>query len=286
MKKLKITHNKPIAFIKVQTTGLDVKTDKIIEISILKVNIDGTTQVGTRFINPGIEISDEITRITGITNEKLKVSKTFAEAATGISKFLEGCDFAGFNIKYFDLKILSEEFYRVNVPFDIVGREIIELSKIYHTMEPRDFKSACSFYCNKKIETISSEETNNMCVEMLNDMMDKYSGKELADNKTKATNKIEPTVESISKVFNKSIKSLDIEGNIILNEKGVPIFNFGTKYGPSKDGEQPGKPIGESLYKDMQYYDWLINVSKMPADTKSMLTRILNKYKEKLEKAK
>jgi len=280
--KLNLEFKKPLAFIKVQTTGLKPRTDRIIELSIIKINPDGTTKTGTRYINPEMEISQEITRINGITTEMVSSAKKFSEVASSLVSFLEGCDFVGFNIRHFDLRFLSEEFNRAKVEFTTVGREIVDLASVYHTMETRDLASAYNLYCGKKYEAKNSESINGAYFEILNGMMSKYSGQEVTDKSTGTVNKIEPSVESINKIFNKAKKALDIEGNIILNDAGIPIFNFGAKYGPSKDGKSPGKPVGESLHKDKEFYDWLINVSEMPADTKLMLTRILNKYEAKL----
>jgi DNA polymerase-3 subunit epsilon len=285
MEKLNITLAKPLAFIKVQTTGLKPRTDRIIELSIIKVNPDGKIVTGSRYINPEMEIPEESTRVNGITTDMVKDAKKFGEVAQTLATFLDGCDFIGFNIKYFDLRFLSEEFNRAKVEFTIIGREIIDLSSIYHTMEPRDLNAAYQFYCGKKNEANNSEKTNHIYSEILNKMLEKYSGQEVYDKSKEKSYKIEPNISSLSEAFNKARKALDIEGNIVLNEAGVPIFNFGGKYGPSKDGKTPGRPVGEALYSDQQYYDWLINVSEMPADTKLMLTRILNKYKAKVSSA-
>ncbi len=285
MEKLNLTLAKPLAFIKVQTTGLKPRTDRIIELSIIKVNPDGKVVTGSRYINPEMEIPAEVTRVNGITTDMVKDAKKFGEVAQTLATFLDGCDFIGFNIKHFDLRFLSEEFNRAKVEFTIIGREIIDLASIYHTMEPRDLSAAYQFYCGKKNEANTSEKTNHIYSEILNKMIEKYKGQEVHDKAKDKVYKIEPSVSSLNEAFNKAKKALDIEGNIVLNDAGIPIFNFGQKYGPSKDGKTPGKPIGESLYNDQQYYDWLINVSEMPADTKLMLTRILNKYKAKVESA-
>lgn len=274
MEKINLSFEKPLAFIKIQTTGLNFKLDRIVEVSITRVEKDGTSKNGTRLVNPEIEIPEGATKINKITNEMVKSKPAFKEIAANLVSFLDGCDFVGFNLG-FDLHFLSEEFNRAGVQFTIVGKEMIDLSQIYHTMEPRDLTAAYKFYCDKSKELNGSAEITNIYAEILNGMLNKYNGKEVVNKTTGLTTKIEPTISSISSGFGKSRKALDVDANIILDKDDVPVFNFGTKY--------MGKPVGESLFKDKDYYDWLINVSKMPTDTKSMLTRILTKYKAKQE---
>lgn len=266
---LKLSFVKPLAFIKVQTTGLNSNTDRIVELSITRVETDGTTKTGTRLVNPGIPIPTEATAINGITDEIVKSKPTFKEIAENINKFLEGCDFVGFNIQFFDLKFLSEEFNRAGVEFTLLGRKVIDISNIYFAMEPRDLTAAYSFYCGKTAEKKNSEGTTQMYFEILNNMMSKYTGQEYI-GKTGKAQKIESTVESINNIFNKNKKQLDIEGNITLNDAGRPVFTIG-KY---KD-----QIVSEALLKDNDYYEWLVDVSKFPADTKLVIKKIVEKAK-------
>ena len=266
--KLNLSHVKPLAFIKVQTTGLNPNTDRIVELSITRVETDGKVKTGTRLVNPGIPISAEVTAINGITNEMVKDKPTFKDNAEKMNKFLEGCDFVGFNITYFDLKFLSEEFNRAGVEFTLLGRKIVDLATIYHAMEPRDLSAAYSFYCGKTMEKSNSEQTTHMYFEIINSMMAKYSGQDYSDKSGK-THKIEPTVESINTLFNKN-KKLDIEGNIVLNDANRPVFAKG-KY---KD-----QIVADVLLNNNDYYEWLRDVSTFPADTKLVFKKILEKAK-------
>ena len=266
---LKLSYVKPLAFIKIQTTGLNPSTDRIVELSITRVEIDGKTKTGTRLVNPGMAIPAEATKLNGITDEIVKSKPTFKEIADNINKFLEGCDFVGFNIAFFDLKFLSEEFNRAGVEFTLLGRKVIDLANIYHAMEPRDLAAAYSFYCGKTVIDKNSESTNQMYFEIINNMMEKYSGKEYTD-KSGQNHKIESTVESINNLFNKNKKQLDIEGNIALNDSGRPVFTKG-KY---KD-----QVVSEALLKDKDYYEWLVDVSTFPADTKLVIKKIVEKAK-------
>ena len=266
---LKLSYVKPLAFIKVQTTGLNPSTDRIVELSITRVETDGKVKTGTRLVNPGVSIPAEATKINGITDEMVKSKPTFKEIAENINKFLEGCDFVGFNIAYFDLKFLSEEFNKAGVEFTLLGRKVVDIANIYHAMEPRDLAAAYSFYCGKTADKQSSEATTQMYFEILNNMMSKYSGKDYTD-KSGQVHKIESTVESVNNLFNKNKKQLDIEGNIVLNDANRPVFTKG-KY---KD-----QVVSEALLKDKDYYEWLVDVSTFPADTKLVIKKIVEKAK-------
>lgn len=267
--KLNLSYLKPLAFIKVQTTGLNSTTDRIIELSITRIDIDGQVKNGTRLINPEMPIPSEATALNGITDDMVKNEHKFKDIAAKMSEFLDGCDFVGFNISHFDLKFLSEEFNRAGIEFTLLGRKVIDISNIYHAMEPRDFSSAMSLYCDKKVEKLSSKDTTQSYFELLNGMMAKYSGKQFVDKSGKSHG-IEASVESINNLFNKNKKQLDIEGNIVLNEAGRPILTKG-KY---KD-----KILSDVLLSDGDYYDWLINASTFPADTKLVIKKIYEKAK-------
>ena len=269
MENLKLSHVKPLAFIKIQTTGMNPVVDRIIELSITRVETDGTTKTGTRFVNPEMSIPVEATIKNGISDHHVEGKQTFKEIAQNISKFIDGCDFVGFNIQFFDLKFLSEEFNKAGVEFTLLGRKVVDLSNIYNAMEPRDFPAAISFYCQKTVGKLPSEATTGMYAEILNKMMEKYSGKDYI-NKEGKTHKVEATVESVNSLFNKNKNQLDIEGNIILNENNRPIFNIG-KY--------KGQIVSEALLKDNDYYEWLVDVSKFPADTKLVIKKIVEKAK-------
>ncbi len=268
MENLNLSYVKPLAFIKIQTTGLNPETDRIIELSITRLEPNGKSKTGTRLVNPEMQISSEVTKINGITNEMVKDKQTFKEIADNINKFLEGCDFIGFNIARFDLRFLSEEFNKAGIEFTLLGRKVVDIANIFHTMEPRDLVAAYSFYCGKTSEgTMNSEKITKMYFDIVNNMMSKYSGKEFSDKDGKA-HKIEASVDSINENFNKNKKQLDIEGNIVLNDAGRPVFTIG-KY--------KGQVVSEALLKDKDYYDWLVNASRFPPDTKLVIKKIVTK---------
>lgn len=271
MEDLKLAHAKPLVFIKIQTTGLRPKEDRIIELSLTKIDTDGKKTGGTRYVNPEIEIPEEATKVNGITNEMVKNEPTFKAIAEKISKFIEGCDFVGFNISHFDLKFLSEEFNRANVEFMLMGKKVVDIADIYQAMEPRDFSAAASFYCQKpRFTTIASQAATELYAEILNSMMTKYQDTEFVD-KNGVTNKIEATVESIDLLFNKNRKKLDISGFLSLNDENRAIFS---------EGKHKNKLIADVLLTDpdgRSYCDWVINVSNFAADTKLVLKKIVAK---------
>ena len=269
MEKLNLSYLKPLAFIKVQTTGLNPASDRIVELSITRVDVNRSSKNGTKFINPGIEIPEETTNFNGITNDMVKSAPTFKESAQNLSKFLEGCDFVGFNIEKFDLRFLSEEFNRAGVEFTLLGRKVIDIANIYHAMEPRDFVSAYSFYCGKNVEKKDSASITTMYSEILNNMMNKYAGKDYT-NKAGKTNKIEATIESINNLFNKNKNQLDIEGSIIKNTEGRPMF---------AQGKHKHQLIADVMVSDPNYIEWLVDVSQFPADTKLIVKKIVEKAK-------
>lgn len=274
MDKLNLAHAKPLVFIKVQTTGLSVTKDRIVEMSFTKVdNVTGEKSTGTRLINPEVAIPEEATKIHGITDEMVKSKPKFKEIAEAVAKFLDGCDFVGFNISKFDLMILGEEFNRAGVEFLAHNRNIIDLATIYHAMEPRDLNSAYKLYCNAEVAgKPGSEQTTEMYFQILNGIIGKYNGIEHT-TANGDTRKVEPTAESLSEIFCKNKKQLDLGGLIVMNDDKRPIFN------PNIKLKYAGKLVSESMINDSSYFDWFINVSEFPADTKAIVKKIVEKAK-------
>lgn len=270
MEELKLARTKPLAFIKVQTTGMDFKKDRIIELSITRVETDGKKVTGTKLFNPEMPIPGDATAINNITDEMVKDKPTFKENAEKMVKFLDGCDFVGFSIENFDIKFLGEEFNRAGVEFMMMGRKVIDLSKIYHAMEPRNLEAAYAFYCGKKMpEKSGSENITNTYFEIINNMFEKYSGKEYVD-RNKFVHTIEPSIESVHKIFNNNMVRFDTAGYIVANEQGRPILNF---------GQHKGKLVSEHMINNPDYFEWFIKVGEFPKDTKSIVQKIVEKAK-------
>jgi len=266
---LKLNINKPLVFIKVATTGMEPlekkdspkPADRIVEISIVRVEADRTVKTGTRLVNPGITIPAEATKVNGITNEMVANMPTFAEIAQNLYSFIGDADLAGFSITNFDLKFLTEEFNRAGIPFTTVGRKIVDLSSTYNQMERRDFRSAARKFAGAEFtdEPVSSETANKVAINILNGMVGAYAGDERFQN---------PTTAMFHDNFNRNKNALDVHKNIVLNAEGRPVFNY---------GKFRGHLIADIMIGDPGYYDWTLNVWDGPADTKLLIKRIVDK---------
>lgn len=246
---LKLT--KPLAFFDLETTGINIVTDRIVEISILKVFPKGKEETKTMRINPTIPISPEASAITGIYDADVKDCPTFKEVANEIAKFFEGCDIAGFNSTKFDVPILVEEFLRADVDFDIYKHKLVDVQVIFHKKEQRTLSAAYKFYCNKELTDAHAAEADTRATyEVLKSQLDKYSD-------------LPNDVNELSK-YSSHTTNVDFAGRIIFNDDGIEIFNF---------GKHKGVPVEEVLKKEPGYYAWLMGAD-FPLFTKKVLTAI------------
>lgn len=256
--------NKPIVFFDLETTGLNVVKDRIVEISIVKVNIDNTTEVKTRRINPTIPISAESTSIHGITDEDVKDCPTFAAVSKSLAKFLANCDLAGYNSNRFDIPLLVEEFYRANVDFELKNRKFIDVQNIFHKMEQRTLIAAYKFYCKKDLTNAHSAEADTVATyEVFKAQLDKYKDVEFVDKAGNVSCPVVNDINSLSK-FTTMNRNADLIGQIVFNDKDIEVFNFG-KY--------RGKAVEDIFKKEPSYYDWMMK-SDFPISTKKLITAI------------
>lgn len=255
----------PIVFFDIESTGLNIVTDRIIEISIVKININNSKEVKTYRINPQIPISPEASSITGIKNEDVANCPVFKQVGKEIVKILEGCDIAGYNCLKFDIPILSEEFARNDIDFDFKKRKIIDVQNIFYKMEPRTLSAAYSFYCGKSLENAHSAEADTLATyEVLKAQLDMYKDIEI---ETKDAGKIVPIENNVEKLSAFSVGTrnyADFLGQLIYDKEGFEVFNFG-KY--------KGQRVIDVFEKDLGYYGWILN-SEFPEYTKKILTRI------------
>ncbi|MCK9618348.1 MAG: 3'-5' exonuclease [Lentimicrobiaceae bacterium] len=259
--ELKLT--KPIVFLDLETTGINVTTDRIVEISIIKVNINNSTETRTQLINPTIPIPKVVTAIHGISNEDVKDCPTFAEVAHSFAQFIGNADLAGYNSIKFDIPLLMEEFLRVNVDFDMKGRRIVDVQNIFHKMEQRTLSAAYKFYCGKTIENAHRAEADAMATyEILKSQLDMYEGKSFIDSRTKKEQLIINDVKALHD-FSYYSKSADLIGHIIY-DNDIEIFNF---------GKHKGKPVSEVFKTEPAYYDWMMK-AEFPLYTKKVITAI------------
>jgi len=240
-----------LAFIDLETTGINITTDRIVEISILKVDVSGGEDIITLKINPTIPIDPKSTEIHGITDEDVKDSPTFAEVAKSLVHILEGCDIAGYNSNKFDIPILAEEFLRTNVDFDLKKRKVIDVQVIFHKMEQRTLSAAYKFYCNKVLEGAHSAEVDTVATyKILKAQLDRYS-------------QLKNDVDYLSE-FSSHSKNVDFAGRLVYDEDGKEVFNF---------GKHKGKTVEEVFKKEPSYYNWMMN-NDFPLYTKKVLTSI------------
>ncbi len=262
---------KPLAVIDLETTGVNVAKDKIVELCIAKAKLDGTVEVKTKLINPGIPIPLETSLIHGIYDEDVKDAPTFKQIGKALAQFLEGCDLAGFKSNRFDVPMLVEEFLRMDIDFDIKNRKLIDAQRIFHLMEPRTLSAAYKFFCNKSLENAHSAEADTLAtLEVLCSQVERYEGVKIKNDKGEEYEPVKNDMEVLHQLTSANI--VDFAQRMTLNNKGEIVFNF---------GKHSGKPVKQILKNEPQYYDWMIN-GDFPLDTKRKLTEI--KLKMMLDK--
>ena len=248
---MKLHLTKPLAFFDLETTGVNVASDRIVEISILKVSPDGKEEVKTMRINPEMHIPREASEVHGIYDKDVAFEPTFKEVAKELARFIDGCDLAGFNSTKFDVPLIAEEFLRADVDFDMSHRKMVDVQVIFHKKEQRTLSAAYQFYCKKDLEGAHGAEADTKATyEVLLSQLDKYTD-------------IENNVDYLSEYSTHS-KSADLLGRIIFNENNIEVFNFG-KY--------KGIPVEEVFARDLGYYNWIMN-GDFPLYTKKVLTAI------------
>ena len=241
---------KPLAFIDLETTGVNLATDRIIEIAIVKVLTDGKRSIKRKLINPQIPIPKQSSDLHGITNDMVKDAPGFKEVAQELRQMLDGCDIAGYNSNRFDIPMLVEEFLRAEIDFDMKGRRLIDVQNIFHRMEQRTLSAAYKFYCNKVLDGAHSAEVDATAThEILIAQLERYPD-------------LGTSIDSVLKLIGEE-PIVDFARRFIM-ENGVEIFNFG-KY--------KGRAVAEVLRTEPQYYDWMMK-GDFPQYTKQKLTEI------------
>lgn len=255
---------RPLVFFDLETTGVNIGTDRIVEISILKVHPNGNKESYTWLVNPEIEIPAEAIAVHGITNEKVVTEPTFKELAAKVSDLIADCDLAGFNSNRFDIPLLAEELMRAGIDFDMDNRKAVDVQVIYHKKEKRNLSAGYQFYCGKELEGAHSAEADTLATyEILNAQVEKYED-------------LESTVDALSEYSSHS-KRADFAGFILFNDNKQEIFSFG-KY--------KGRLVEDVLKENPGYNSWIQNAD-FPLYTKKLLQKIsdrLRKPKTKLSK--
>ncbi len=261
---MQLNLTRPIIFFDLETTGVNVVTDRIVEIGTLKVLTDGTTEIKNIRINPTIPIPKEVTAIHGISDEDVKDCPTFISIAKTLNQYMHNCDLAGYNSNKFDIPLLVEEFLRADINFDLKGRRLVDVQNIFHKMEQRTLSAAYKFYCSKEhINAHSAEADTIATYEILLSQLDKYKDTEYKNHAGKLSKPIQNDIQSLYE-FSFNSKNADLVGHIVFNEKGVEVFNF---------GKHKGKAVEEIFTKEGSYYDWMMK-SDFPLSTKNVITAI------------
>ena len=254
---MQLNLNNPIVFFDLETTGINVTSDRIVEISFLKVMPDGSEVSKTRRLNPQMHIPEQATAIHGISDDDVKDCPTFKEIAKSLADQIEGCDLAGFNSNRFDIPILAEEFLRAGLDIDLNNCRFIDVQTIFHKMEQRSLVAAYKFYCGKELKDAHSAESDTRATyEVLKSQLDRYP-------------ELENDVDALSK-FSSFNNNVDYAGRMIYNENGDEVFNFG-KY--------KGQLVKEVLKRDVGYYGWVMS-GDFALNTKQKLTEIRIKMKD------
>ncbi|MGH2553933.1 MAG: exonuclease domain-containing protein [Chitinophagaceae bacterium] len=244
---------KPLAFIDLETTGVNLGKDRIVEIAIVKILTDGTKSIKRKLINPEMPIPKGASDVHGISDEMVKDAPTFKQVAQELKQMMDGCDLAGYNSNRFDIPLMMEEFLRAQVDFDMKNRKLLDIQNIFHKMEPRTLSAAYKFYCNKNLEGAHSAEADAAAThEILEAQLERYA--ELGNN-----------IDSILKVIGED-QIVDFARRFIM-ENGIEVFNF---------GKFKGRPVAEVLKSEPQYYDWMMK-GDFPQHTKQKLTEIFTR---------
>ena len=248
---MKLNLKNPIVFFDLETTGVNITNDRIVEISYLKVYPNGNEMSRTMRINPEMHIPEQASAVHGIYDADVADCPTFKQVAKEIAAEFEGADIAGFNSNRFDVPLLAEEFLRAGVDLDMTRRKFIDVQVIFHKMEQRTLSAAMKFYCGKELEGAHSADADTRATyEVLQAQLDRYED-------------LQNDIAWLSE-FSSHTSNVDFAGRIVYNEQGVEVFNFG-KY--------KGMPVVDVLRRDPGYYNWILQ-GDFTLNTKQVLTRI------------
>ena len=248
---MELSLTRPLCFFDLETTGVNVAKDRVVEISILKIFPNGNKESKTWLVNPEMPIPPQTTAVHGITDEKVANEPTFKQLSKDIYSMIKGSDLAGFNSDRFDIPLLAEEMLRAEIDVDFKKHLTVDVQTIFHKMEKRNLSAAYKFYCGKDLDNAHSAEADtNATYEVLKSQIEKYD-------------ELENDVSKLS-AFSTRTKSVDFAGFVIIDKDGDAAFNF---------GKHKGKKVVEVLGREPGYFSWLLNAD-FPRYTKKVLTAI------------
>ncbi len=268
---MKLNLKRPLAFFDIESTGVNVASDRIVEISVLKIMPDGTEQIKTLRVNPGIPIPLESSLVHGIYDEDVINEPSFKDIAADLAAFMQDCDLAGYNSNKFDIPILMEEFLRTGTEFDIDNRSFVDVQNIFHQMEQRTLRAAYKFYCGKDIINAHSAEADiRATYEVLLAQIEKYANTDFEDKKGNITRPVQNDVGALHHFTNLN-KPVDFAGRMVYDDNGDELFNF---------GKHKGRKVEEVFTAEPSYYSWM-QQGDFPLYTKRCLEKIWNRWMEK-----
>ena len=253
---MKLNLKNPIIFFDLETTGLDIAKDRIVELCYIRIEPNGNEEAKSMRINPEMHIPEEASNVHGIKDEDVKECPTFKQIAKTLWQTFEGCDLAGYNSNRFDVPMLVEEFMRAGVDVDLSKRKLVDVQNIYHKLERRTLVAAYKYYCGKDLENAHSALADTQATyEVLKAQLDKYP------------EELQNDIQFLAD-YSKMSNNIDFAGRFVYDENGVEVVNFG-KY--------KGKPVKDVLQKDPGYYGWIMQ-SDFTMNTKQVLTKLKFKY--------
>lgn len=257
---MKLNLKNPIIFFDLETTGVDVAKDRIVELCYIKVFPNGNEESKTMRLNPGIHIAEQASAVNGIYDEDVKDCPTFKEVAQDLKKAFQGCDLAGFNSNRFDVPMLVEEFLRAGITdIDFTKVKMVDVQNIYHKLERRTLIAAYKYYCGKDLENAHSADADTRAtLEVLEAQLDKYP------------DDLQNDIAFLAD-YSRMNRNVDFAGRMVYNDDDVPVFNFG-KY--------KGQPVVDVLRRDPGFYGWL-QQGDFPLNTKQVLMKIYLQSKNK-----
>jgi DNA polymerase-3 subunit epsilon len=271
---MKLQLDRNLIFFDIESTGLNVIRDRIIQLAMIRYHKDGSTPIEKSYlINPGIPISAEAMAVHGITPQDVANKPSFQMLAKEIFEFIGDADLAGYNSNRFDIPVLMEEFARVGIDFDIDRRRTIDVQRIFYKMEPRTLSAAYQFYCQKSIDKAHDAlEDVRATVEVLDGQISKYDGQDFVPEEGEPIPA--PIKNDVSSLyaFTNDVQILDATQRLKYDQNGVVVFNFG-KY--------MGQPAAEVLYKDQQYFHWMLN-KEFSFQVKKIIKNLVTEYKKNL----
>lgn len=268
---MKLNLKRPLAFFDLETTGTNIGSDRIVEISVIKLHPDGSEEVKTWRINPGMPIPIESSLVHGIYDEHIKDEQLFKDLGNAIAEFIGESDLAGYNSNKFDIPMLMEEFLRAGVSFTLDNRHFVDVQNIFHQMEQRTLKAAYQFYCAKTIENAHSAEADTRAtMEVLLAQIERYENMEWEDKKGNRTVPVVGEVEALHKFTNLS-NPVDFAGRMVYNEQGEELINF---------GKHKGKRVEDVFNVEPSYYSWMMQ-GDFPLYTKRKLEEIYTRWNAK-----